>query len=475
MTDPGSFRMKIILFTISLGAFMGSLDVTIVNISLPTIAESFGLSTGAVSWIVLVYLIVLTGFLLAFGRLADNRGYRKVFVAGFAIFTIGSFLCGIVPLILDSFMSLVVFRVVQAVGASMTGALAAGMVAIYLPPERRGKGLAFITVMASLGIAAGPFLGGILTQFLGWHWIFLVNVPVGILAVFLSLRYLPLDRDLRKDAVFDKSGAFMIFLALFFIIFAMNRGMEFGWSSPVILGSFTACIIFFTAFVFHERRHPDPLLNLSLFKNLNFSFANAGGFIVMLVFTGATFLFPFYLEIIRGFSTSVAGFVLIVPSVAMVAGGPIGGMISDKKGSRGICIVSAFIAGISFLMFAMLAEFAQIWYLLTALALMGLSTGMFIPANSSLIFFHTPKFETGTVSGVMMTVRDAGASVGVAVFETVFALAVYEQISASGADIKTVIQAGSGIIESGFTWAFIAGVLFCSVAVITSFYSMDVK
>jgi len=473
MTDPGSLNMKIILFTISLGAFMGSLDVTIVNIALPTIAGSFGLSTGSVSWIVLAYLIVLTGFLLAFGRLADIKGYKKVFVAGFAVFTIGSFLCGIVPLLFDSFFSLVVFRVVQAVGASMTGALASGMVALYLPAGRRGKGLAFITVMASLGIAAGPFIGGILTQFFGWHWIFLVNVPVGILAVFLSVRYLPADRDLRTDSVFDTAGAFMIFLALFSGIFAMNRGMDFGWSSPVIAGAFAACIIFFAAFVFHERRHPDPLLNLSLFRNTDFSFANAGGFIILLVFTGATFLFPFYLEIIRGFSTSFAGLVLVVPSLAMIAGGPLGGTISDKRGSRGICIASAFLAGVSFIMFALLQEFTQFWFLLAALALMGLSTGMFVPANSSLIFSHTPKSETGTVSGVMMTVRDGGASVGVAVFETVFALAVYDKISTSGADIKTIIPAGSGIIESGFTCAFIAGVIFCSMAVITSFYSRD--
>ena len=166
---------------------MGALDVTIVNIALPSIASDFGISTSLVTWVVLIYLIILSSFMLAFGKLGDLKGFKKVFIIGFIVFTIGSFLCGIAPLFFHNFYFLILFRLIQATGAAMISALGAGMIAKYLPISKRGKGLAVITLMAAVGLAIGPFLGGIITQYMGWNWIFLINLPIGILLSLIHI------------------------------------------------------------------------------------------------------------------------------------------------------------------------------------------------------------------------------------------------------------------------------------------------
>lgn len=458
----------LLLFVISLGPFMGSLDVTIVNIALPTIAGHFMISTGTVSWVVLSYLLVMTGFLLTFGRLADIKGYKKIFITGFFVFTVGSLLCGIVPYILDSIGTLIFFRVIQALGAAMMGALGAGMVATYLPVKSRGKALGFITVMASVGIALGPFLGGFLTQYLGWNWIFLVNVPVGIIAIILGLKVIPVDTTTNRKEGFDFWGALLAFISLFAGIFALNKGMEYGWTSITITGSIIACILCIILFLFNETKHPQPMIRPALLKDRNFFCANAAGAIIMLVFTGATFLFPFYLEILKGMSTSIAGIVLVIPSAAMIIGGPIAGALSDRGNTRRVCIWAAIIGFFAFGIFALLKGDSKLLLIAAGLALMGFSAGMFIPASSNLIFSITPQSESGIVSGMMLTIRDAGAAVGIAVFETLFTIAIYSHISPQDTTTITATTIPADLLEAGFQIAFLAGVVFSIIIILLS-------
>jgi len=461
-------NLKLLVFVISLGPFMGSLDITIVNIALPSMARHFMVSTSMVSWVALSYLLVMTGFLLAFGRLGDIKGHKKIFITGFFVFTAGSLLCGLVPYILDSIGMLILFRIVQAVGAAMMGALASGMIATYLPETSRGKALGFITVMASIGIALGPFLGGFLTQYLGWHWIFLVNVPVGIFAVIIGIRCIPADSVTEKNEMFDFWGAILAFLSLFAGIFVLNKGMEYGWTSAIISGSIIACIICIFLFLLNEKRHPQPMIRLSMMKDRNFFCANVAGAVILLVFTGATFLFPFYLEILKGMSVSVAGTILVIPSVAMIIGGPIAGALSDRGSSRMVCIMSAIIGIFAFFMFATLNTNSSLIFLATGLALMGFSAGMFVPASSNLIFSITSQSETGIVSGIMLTVRDAGAAIGIAVFGSVFATVVYSNLSPEQAGMVTASSIPGEILVNGFQAAFIVGAAFSAVAILIS-------
>ncbi|MBN2734361.1 MAG: MFS transporter [Methanomicrobiaceae archaeon] len=464
-------KYRVLLFTIALAAFMGSLDVTIVNIALPSISSGYGISTGLVSWVSLAYLIVLSSFMLISGKIAANCGYKRIFLWGFVIFSAGSLLCGLSPLLFSAFLPLIFFRVFQALGASVMSALAPGMVALYLPEDMRTKGLSFIVIMASAGVAAGPFLGGILTEYAGWNWIFLINVPVGIFAVICGLLLIPKDCIRMKLEGFDIEGSFLILISLSAGIFAINMGKELGWGSLIITGTAGLSVISLILFYLNEKRHKNPLLEIGIFKNRAFSYANSAAAVIMLVFTGASFLFPFYLEYIEGLSPSVSGMILIIPSAAMIAGGFIAGASSDKAESAKLCIISSVLCGISFILFAMLCGDESYLFLFTGLCLLGLSTGMFIPANSSLIFSHSEAYETGVVSALMMTVRDTGASFGIAVFEMVFAAVIYSGLSAAKVSFYAPEVMNTTVLAEGFKYTFLAGAVICTLAVVFSFYA----
>ena len=187
-TKPG---LNLLIFSISLATFMAGLDGTIVNIALPTISEAFHVSSSTVSWVATAYLLVMAGCVLVFGKISDMIGFRKVFLSGFAIFTLGSFSCGLLPVITGGLFSLIGSRVLQAVGGAMITAIAPAMIAAYIPMKQKGKAMGIVMTLAALGTALGPTIGGVLTQYLSWHWIFFINVPVGIFAVLLGAKVIP--------------------------------------------------------------------------------------------------------------------------------------------------------------------------------------------------------------------------------------------------------------------------------------------
>ena len=221
MRAQASARKKeiLIVFTLSLAAFMGALDVSIVNISMPTIARCFKISTGDVSWVILVYLLILSSFLPAFGRLGDIKGFRKIFICGFAVFAAGSFMCGASL----NFLELIAARIIQATGAAMLSAIAPSMVSAYLPQKIRGQVLGYVTTFASLGIA-----------------------------------FLPRVKPDSPDKKFDFQGAALIFLSMLTLLYALNVGHEAGWTSRRILGAFSGAVIFGGLFLWRETRTPDP-------------------------------------------------------------------------------------------------------------------------------------------------------------------------------------------------------------------------
>ena len=256
-------EQNLVLFILALSTFMASLDSTIVNISLPAIAASFGVSLSMVSWVAMSYLLVLSGLLLAFGKLGDMKGFRKIFIAGFAVFTVGSLLCGLS----FSIGSLIGSRFIQGIGAAALEAIGPAMVAIYLPREIRGKALGILATVISVGIAAGPIIGGFLTQYASWHWIFFINVPIGICAVILGIRCIPVDRVPAKSGPFDYPGAIIFFFALAALLWPVDEGLTLGWTSPAILGSFGISAVLWVLFILRETRSRDPLCDFALFRN----------------------------------------------------------------------------------------------------------------------------------------------------------------------------------------------------------------
>ena len=445
----------LIIFTISIAAFMGSLDVTIVNISLPTLARNFQVSTSVVSWIILVYLMVLCSFLPTFGRLGDMKGFRRIFVAGFCTFTFGSLACGLS----QGFAQLIVFRVIQATGAAMLSAIGPSMVSAYLPEKMRGRALGYVTTVASLGIAIGPVVGGLINQYWSWRGIFFINVPVGIIGVFFGMIFLPRTAPDAPGRKFDLPGAALIFLTLFALLYALNMGHELGFTSGRILGSFGAAVVSGGLFLWQEAHSRDPLIDLTLFRNATFTIVNLAGGLMTAVFTGAIFIFPFYLELMREISVSGTGIIMLVPSLLMMLAGPVAGHLADRGGSRSITMVSIIFMVMAFSMFFLLGKIPVLWFLILSLALMGAGIGAFLPPASRMILGSSPSSMEGISSGIMMTIRNCGSVLGVVILETAFS-------SVIGDKCERLILPGEdrGLLWKGFEHAFLAGLLLSSAA-----------
>jgi DHA2 family metal-tetracycline-proton antiporter-like MFS transporter len=434
-------EQKLVLFILALSSFMGSLDATIVNISLPAIAESFRVPINTVSWVAMSYLLVLSGFLLVFGRLGDMKGFRKIFLLGFTVFTLGSFLCGFA----FSIEALIGFRLIQGIGAAALEAIGPAMVVIYLPKEMRGKALGILATVVSLGIAAGPIIGGLLTQYVSWQWIFLINVPIGICAIIMGMKCIPADNVTKKPGLFDYYGAILFFFALASFLWPVNEGLTLGWTSPAILGSFGISAVLWILFIIRETRCQDPLCDFGLFRNKNFLAATlAAGF---------------------------AGLLLAIPAVALMIFGPLSGALSDRFGSRGLATISALFAVVTYFLISMYTQNTSILYIVLTLLCVGVALGVFFPPNMNQILGQSKKDEEGAGSSIMTTMKNVGETVGIALMGTI---AIFSVVHNTGFDPKTpAADIPMGILVEGFDVAVLAAAGIVILAVILSAIAKD--
>jgi len=451
---------RVVLAVICLAVFMADLDSSIVNISLPTIAAAFHVDLGVVSWVVMAYLLVVTGLMLAFGRLGDMLGLCRVFTSGLILFTAGSFFCALS----GSIEILIASRVVQGIGGAAILAIAPALLAASLPEQRRGWALGIMMTVVSFAIAAGPILGGFLTEYAGWPWIFIINVPVGIAAAILSVRIVGGDPVPQQAGQFDTAGAVLILLALTTLLYPVSQGLYLGWTSPVVAGCLLVSLFAFVLFWLHERRCTNPLVDLRLFSSPAYLRGNMAGMLLLLAFAGAIFLLPFYFELVRGTSTDVVGLLLGIPAVALIVCGPVAGRLSDRYGSRGLMAASAALSAATMYLFSLADASTGLAFLIIALLLLGVGIGIFVPPNMRLILGSGGTESGGVASAVMMTIRTAGALFGVAVYGTIAMQAI------AGSATGQAMTAASGQMVSGIQAAFLAGAVIClAVAVISLF------
>ncbi|HUK39005.1 MAG TPA: DHA2 family efflux MFS transporter permease subunit [Methanomicrobiales archaeon] len=451
-------RKRLLLGVVALASFMGALDATIVNISIPAISASLGARLGLVSWVLVGYLLVLSATLLLFGRLGDLRGFRPVFLGGFLAFTAGSLLCGLST----GIVPLIGFRILQGAGAAALQAMGPALVALHLPKEERGKALGILATAVSLGIAGGPILGGIITQYLSWHWIFFINVPVGIVAIAIGTAVVPPGAAGSSSGRFDLAGSGLFFLALLTLLWPLSDGIYLGWTSPPILASLLFSLVFWAAFLRQELRSSAPLLDLRLFSDRSFSFANGASFLIMAALAGSEFLLPFFFERVQGLPTSTAGLLLAIPAIALMVAGPLSGALADRCGTRRFAVGSSLLGAVSFLLLSGFSPESPFPYVLLTLLSMGLAMGFFFPPNMSQILGRCRPEEKGMGSGVMNTAKNVGDTLGTALFGTI-ALSV---IAARAARLPGIPAASlpPDLLTGGFRIAFAAGVLLCIAA-----------
>lgn len=416
---PDYSRKWYVMAAVAMGIFLATIDGSIVNIALPTLVTELNTSFGTVQWVVLAYLLTLVTLLPSVGRLADIRGKKNIYVIGFAAFTIGSVLCGLAPTV----GWLIAMRVVQAVGAAMILSLGQAILTEAFPPSERGRALGVSGAIVSIGIIAGPTLGGLILGALSWHWIFFVNLPVGIVGVWVAMRYVPHSRP-RGGQVFDIAGAVALFVSLLTLFLALTFGQSWGFGSVRVLLLFAAAVMALFTFVQIERRVAQPMIDLRLFRNPEFSVNLATGLLVFITMAGTILLLPFYLEGIRGFAVAQVGIILAVTPICVGIVSPYSGMLSDRFGSRRIIVFGLIIFMSGFVALATLQMATPLWAYVMRMMLVGIGLGFFQSPNNSAILGSVPRERLGVASSLLALTRTLGQSIGIAISGALWAAGV---------------------------------------------------
>lgn len=412
-----------VLVTVGLGTFMSALDGSVVNTLLPVLGRSLGTSVAGIEWVTTVYLLVISGLLLSVGRAGDLFGHKRFYLAGFAVFVVGSALCGLAR----SAPLLVGLRALQAFGASMLMATGPAILTRSFPMTMRGRALGALGTFTYLGLTVGPSFGGWLAGAYGWPSVFYINVPIGVLATLLAMRSIADDRIERREETFDFVGAGLFTTGLVALLIALNQGHAWGWISPLTLGVIAISVALLAAFVRVELHRGHPMLDLTLFQSRVFSAATGSALLNYACVYSVLFVLPFLLIQGRGLTASRAGIVLTAQPVVMAIVAPVSGTMSDRLGSRGLATLGMLLLGIGMMLLAILVGHGSLTAIAGALAVIGLGVGTFVSPNNSALMGAAPMHRQGIASGVLATARNVGMVLGVgfagAVFTTVLARA----------------------------------------------------
>ena len=447
-----------LLAAVGLSSLMVASQTSALNAILPFVARSFGVDLPTIQWVVLAYLIVSSGLLLAFGRLGDMIGQRRLFLIGFAIFIGGSLLSALA----SSLAWLIVTRIIQAVGGGMLTSSGSPLITKTLPQSHRGRGLSAQIVMVYFGLSAGPGMGGILADTVGWHWVFLVNVPLGLLAAAVTLAAVPRDEIIVAKQPFDWAGALTFMVALTSLFFLMGGGKGRQWLPGGDAILFVVLLFSAGAFVAVELRRLEPMLDLRLFKSRFFSAATTSAMINYIGYSALAFMVPFYLVDGIGYGATNAGFLIMAMPVGMMIFAPFSGWFADKVGpwipaSLGM----ALLAGGIFI-FSRLGAAPSQNEIVARLMLAGAGLGLFSSANNSAIMGEVPMDRQGVANGVVSTARQLGMMLGVAATTAIFK-ARYPLYSALGearatmAAVEDALLVVSGVILVGALTSLVRG------------------
>jgi len=454
MTLEGRNRW-IALYVLCLGSLMIVLDVTIVNVALPSVREDLGFSETSLAWVVNAYLLTYGGFLLLGGRLGDLFGHRRLFVAGITLFTLASLGCGLA----NSQGFLVTARAVQGVGGAIASAVSLSlMMGLFTEPRERAKAMGVFGFVASGGGSIGVLLGGVLTNSLDWHWIFLVNLPIGVAVVALSLRLLPGGRGHAATERRDVAGAVTVTASLMLAVYAIVNGNQYGWASGRTLGFLGAAAALLALFLVIESRVGAPLMPLGLFRLRNVATANVVGVLWAAAMFAWFFLSALYLQLVLGYSPLQVGLGFLPANLIM---GALSVGLSAKLVMR-FGIKPPLAAGLLFAAVG-LALFARapvggsfVVDVLPSMVLLGIGAGIaFNPVLLAAMSDVAPE-ESGLASGVVNTAFMMGGALG---------LAVLASLAASRSD--SLRASGHGQLDAlvgGYHIAFVVGAVFAAAA-----------
>ncbi len=491
-----------VLANVMFGTFMAVLDSTIVNVGLTKMMAAFGASVDSIEWVLTAYLLIFAVMLPSSGWVADHLGYKKTYFLGMLLFTLGSLLCSI------SWNEniLILFRVIQGAGAGFVMPVGMAIVTREFPPEQRGTALGFWGIASAASVSIGPMLGGYLIDNFSWHAIFDINVPVGIIALVVTL---VIQREYKTEHVrkFDITGFSSMTIFLTSLLLALSDGNAAwntgGWTSGFILSCFGISIISFVVFMITEFTVKHPLVDLRLLKDFNFALSNIMLFIFGMALFGSTFLLPLYLQNSLNYTAFQAGLVFFPIGIIQAIVSPIAGQITDKFNPKIAIFLGIVLTTLSFYNYTNFSLTTEHYQIMFPLYLRGIGLGMIFIPLSAIALYNIPKEKMAQASGLFNTIRQIGGSFGVAVFGTLltrriifhtqtysemanassatyhhilYSLKIFVQHSVGDVGSRLMARANALIVENLTSQAFIQGIndvfLACTILIATIIFPL---
>ncbi|GLY05735.1 MULTISPECIES: MFS transporter [Actinoplanes] len=445
------------LVAVALGTFMTYLDNNVVNVALPSIQRDLGLSISGLEWITSAYILVFAGLLLAGGRIADVLGTRMTFLAGLAVFTVASVAAGLA----GTPELLIGARAVQGIGAALLAPASLALLRELFPdPRERGTAIGVWGAVGALALAVGPFAGGVLSEYVSWGWIFLINLPIGLVTIVLTLVSVPSDQRAGRGGRLDPAGLAASSVTLFALTYALIEGDAEGWTSPLILGSFGVSAAAAVLFVLIQRRSADPMVDLAFFRSRMFT----GGLLAMGLWAfgvfGIYFYTAIYLQNVLGFTPTGAG-ASFVPMALITA---VGAVLSPRLAARfGVARVTAFGLAVMAIAIGGIAQFGEgttYGDLLPWFAFYGVGGGLLIPL-SNVVIDALPAGRAGIASGILNVSREVFGLLGVTVLGAVLS---NRAGAASGSELHRYLE--------GYQFALVLAAILVAVGVPVSLWML---
>ncbi|BCZ45698.1 MFS transporter [Clostridium gelidum] len=456
-----------ILVIVLMSTFMSTLDSSVVNVALPKMAKALNVTTSSIQLVVTSYLIVIAGIVLIFGRLGDMFGKSKMFKFGVSLFSLGSLLCGISK----SFPILIISRVVQAIGAASTMANNQGIITETFGKNERGKALGFLGISVALGSIVGPGLGGFIVGAASWEFIFLINVPIGIIALLYAHKLLPKDNN-KVQGKLDGIGAILFMFTIVPLFMSLEEGLNIGFTDPIIILGFIIALISFIVFIFVEKRKENPLLHLQIFSNKLFSLSIFCAFISFIAIFCNNIILPFYLQDVMNFSPQHAGLILMINPLILIVVSPVSGTLSDKIGSELLTFIGLTFVSLGLFLMSMFNVDSTLLSMILFIGIMSIGMGVFQPPNNSLIMSTVPKDKLGIAGSINALVRNLGMICGIALATTL----LYSMMSSKiGYRVTDYVAGRNDAFIYGMKTVYIAAAIISLVGAGLTFFRLTRK